>query len=288
MHRSLYVDSTNRVEIKAMPDGSCRMQLRGGWSDDIPGLYKRYNCDWLWLRTGVEPDMLAKVVSLQFAKSVQLLGNIPGTHVLESAFFLDRLMLQLTNAATLDLSRLSLSTLNAKVSLIKDLGALPKSITDLTLMGYDGIDASKVSRLIKLERLGLHRAAKLTNLDGVEGLHSIHELEISYAPHLVDLESVSKLRSLEKISLDHCPHLGSIESFARATQLQAVALNDCGEIASLAPVEHLPLKTLMFIGNTNIADGKIHWVKDHPSFERVGFQNRKHYDTTRELIGLRP
>ena len=123
-------------------------------------------------------------------------------------------------------------------------------------------DFCQIQRLSSLKRLELHYCTKLENDNGLTGIsNTLEHLHINQSKKLHSLDEISKLKNLK-----------------------VLCLNNCGPLESISFLRNLPnLIDFRFV-DTNILDGDLTPIIDHPSLKSVGFFNKRHYNNTREKI----
>jgi len=111
-------------------------------------------------------------------------------------------------------------------------------------------------RFIKLKRLELQFCIKLLNDDHIDLLsESLENLNILKSKKFVAGENLLKLK-----------------------KLKVLRLNECGPIQNLDFLKNFPnLEDFRFV-NTNILDGNLKPILEHPSIKTVGFFNKGHYN----------
>lgn len=111
-------------------------------------------------------------------------------------------------------------------------------------------------RFIKLKRLELQYCIKLLNDDHIDLLsESLENLNILQSKKFVAGENLLKLK-----------------------KLKVLRLNECGPIQNLDFLKNFPnLEDFRFV-NTNILDGNLKPILEHPSIKTVGFFNKRHYN----------
>lgn len=111
-------------------------------------------------------------------------------------------------------------------------------------------------RFIKLKRLELQCCIKLLNDDHIDLLsENLENLHILKSKKFVVGENLLKLKNLK-----------------------ILCLNECGPIPSLDFLKNFPnLEDFRFV-NTNIIDGNLKPILEHPTIKRVGFFNKRHYN----------
>ncbi len=123
-------------------------------------------------------------------------------------------------------------------------------------------DFSGIERLPNLKRLELHSCIKLENDLGLSVLENMLEfLQINTSKKLQSVDEISKLRNLKTLRL-----------------------NNCGPLKSLDFLRKLPhLIDFRFV-DTNVLDGDLSPIIEHPTLRSVGFFNKRHYNHTRKEI----
>jgi len=121
-----------------------------------------------------------------------------------------------------------------------------------------------------------HHIGKFSNLK---------RLELHYCTKLKSDQGISELvDSLEHLHIQQSKKLEGILEIGQLKNLKVLRLNDCGTIDSLSFIKGLPnLIDLRFVG-TNILDGDVTPIIDHPSLRGAGFLNKRNYNYTAEKI----
>jgi hypothetical protein len=258
--------------------------ISGTWHHDFETLYHQYNCTDLWIYKRDGSELLEKALDTRLSDRLQLMGGFSNIRSVENADFLRGIILQLTDVKTsLDLSNLNLEELSTDEKFLKPGFLLPRSLKDLTIIGYNHTDLTPLQFLTNLQSLGIIRSRKLESLNGVEKLTELRTLGVWRATNLIDISALRNCQALTELTLDNCKSLGSIDAVGEITPLKKLSLESSGEIASLQPLTKLhDLEQLLFVADTNIKDGAIRQLINIPSLREVWFQNRRHYDITRE------
>ena len=111
-------------------------------------------------------------------------------------------------------------------------------------------------RFSKLKRLELHCCIKLLNDDYIDLLSE--NLEILHIHTSKKFQFNDKLLKLKN--------------------LKVLRLNDCAPIKNLEFLKNFPkLEDFRFV-NTNILDGNLKPIFEHPTIKSVGFLNKRHYN----------
>ncbi len=118
-------------------------------------------------------------------------------------------------------------------------------------------------RFTKLKRLELQCCIKLINDDYIDLLsESLENLQILKSKKFVLGGNLLKLKNL-----------------------RILCLNDCGPIPSLDFLKNFPnLEDFRFV-NTEVLDGNLQPLLEHPTIKSVGFFNKKHYNFKDVEIG---
>lgn len=111
-------------------------------------------------------------------------------------------------------------------------------------------------KFTKLKRLELQCCIKLLNDDFIDGLsESLEHLHILTSKKFIFQQNLLKLKNL-----------------------RILCLNDCGPIENLDFLKLFPkLEDFRFV-NTNILDGNLKPILEHPTIKSVGFLNKRHFN----------
>lgn len=84
--------------------------------------------------------------------------------------------------------------------------------------------------------------------------------------------------SLENLHILKSKKFVAGENLLKLKKLKILRLNECGPIQSLDFLKNFPnLEDFRFI-NTNILDGNLKPILEHPTIKTVGFLNKRHYN----------
>jgi hypothetical protein len=139
----------------------------------------------------------------------------------------------------------------------KDFENLPH-IEDLEYLEINWSSSTSLKGLLKyksLKRLELHYCTKLETLDGIDDLN----------------------QNIEYMHVNQSKKLKGHERITQLTELRTLCFNDCGGIENLDFLISLPhLEDFRFV-NTNILNGNLMPLTNHPAITNAGFLNKKHY-----------
>ncbi|EHQ27647.1 leucine-rich repeat domain-containing protein [Mucilaginibacter paludis] len=146
-----------------------------------------------------------------------------------------------------------------------------------------------------------HLKHKESSFDNLPSSNKLSYLELNWA-NLKDLQGVDKFRNLKRLELHYCTKLendlglsqlsGSLQylhinqskkftftdELLSLKELKVLCLNACGSIADLSFLKHFPnLIDFRFV-DTNVIDGNLAPIIEHPTIRTVGFLNKRHYN----------
>ena len=125
-------------------------------------------------------------------------------------------------------------------------------------------DFGEIGRYNHLKRLELHYCVKL---ESDKGLIQIND-------------------SLEFLHINQSKKFNFTEELLQLKKLKVLCLNSCAPIDNLDFLRYFPnLIDFRFV-NTNILDGNLKPILEHPTIRTVGFLNKKHYNYKGEQIKL--
>jgi hypothetical protein len=156
------------------------------------------------------------------------------------------------------------------------------TLTDLFVNRYKGKSSSPFGRLLNLETLAILNSS-IAELQGLCKLHHLRSLRIAGLRSLKSIEGIENLCRLESFEMQTCRSVKSLSPLSGLTNLIEVNVSNNGELDSLVPLRGLPhLSSVLFYESTNIADGDLRAIFEHPNISKVSFQNRRHYSHKRE------
>ena len=138
-------------------------------------------------------------------------------------------------------------------------------------------DLSNLPNIPKLKYLEINWSNSLS-LEGLEKYNSLKRLEIHMCTKLESIEDISSLKnSLEYVHFNGCKKINNHEKIIACKKLDTLCFNKCGEIKSLDFILSLPnLKDFRFV-NTNILDGNLNPIIEHPKLKSIGMLNKRNY-----------
>lgn len=109
----------------------------------------------------------------------------------------------------------------------------------------------------------------------------IKKLHLSDFKNLTKLNALSHVRNLQDIIIENAQSLQSILPLSECNNLRRICLHKCPEIASLTSLANCTnLEAVSFYEGTQIKDGKISFLLDIPTLEKLRFDDHKNFDLT--------
>lgn len=129
--------------------------------------------------------------------------------------------------------------------------------------------------------------ANIKNFDGIELFRNLKRLELHYCVKLESDFGLRKLKdSLEFLHIKTSKKFQFTDELLQLKKLKVLCLNACGPIENLEFLKYFPnLIDFRFV-DTNVLDGNLKPIIDHPTIRTVGFLNRKHYNYKDEKLKL--
>lgn len=145
---------------------------------------------------------------------------------------------------------------------------------------------SNISNNEKLSFLELNWA-NIRNFEDLENFKNLKRLELHYCVKLENDFRLSRLKNnLEFLHINTSKKFKFTDELLQLENLKVLCLNACGPIDNLDFLKYFPnLIDFRFV-NTNILDGNLQPILEHPTIRTVGFLNKKHYNFKCEQINL--
>ena len=121
--------------------------------------------------------------------------------------------------------------------------------------------------------------ANIKNLNGIEKFKNLKRLELHCCVKLENDKGLSQVcKSLKFLHINQSKKFQFTEEMLKLKKLRVLCLNACGPIDNLDFLNNFPnLIDFRFV-DTNILDGNLKPILDHPTLRTVGFLNKKHYN----------
>jgi hypothetical protein len=143
-------------------------------------------------------------------------------------------------------------------------------------------DLSRFKAIDKLEHLHI-ALSNIKTLKGIEALHVLRELALSYCRSLEDISELSEnTATLQELQIDRCKKARNLEMMLKKLkQLRKIILSHCRDLPSLKFVKQLPKLEFLSFVDTNVLDGDI---TPCLNLKFVGFMNKRHFSHTFEEV----
>ena len=128
-------------------------------------------------------------------------------------------------------------------------------------------------------------SSNIKDFRAIEKFPALKRLETEYCLKLESDVGISSLRnSIEILHINQSKKLSSIDEISQLSGLKGLRLNSCGALANLQFIRKMPnLLDFRFV-NTNILDGDLTPIVEHPTLRSVGFFDKRHYNYSSKKI----
>ena len=129
--------------------------------------------------------------------------------------------------------------------------------------------------------------ANIKNFDGIEKFRNLKRLELHYCVKLENDFGLSRLKdTLEFLHINTSKKFKFTDELLQLKKLKVLCLNACGPVDNLDFLKNFPnLIDFRFV-DTNVLDGNLKPIIDHPTIRTVGFLNKKHYNFKDEKLKI--
>jgi hypothetical protein len=127
--------------------------------------------------------------------------------------------------------------------------------------------------------------ANIKNFTGLEKFNNLKRLELHSCVKLEDDKGLSQIcNSLEYLHINQSKKFEFTDELLKLKKLKVLCLNTCAPVENLNFLNNFPnLIDFRFV-NTNILDGNLKPILEHPTIRTVGFLDKKHYNYKSEKI----
>ncbi|MEN6474599.1 MAG: hypothetical protein ABFD81_11345 [Syntrophaceae bacterium] len=121
---------------------------------------------------------------------------------------------------------------------------------------------------------------------GISKLGQIKRLELHYCTKLNSDEGLSELREeIEWLHINQSKKFSPSNELLSLKRLKVLCLNNCAPLENLKFLSEFPeLVDFRFV-NTNVIDGDLTPLFEHPTLLTIGFLNKRHYNRTEKETG---
>ncbi|TDE49125.1 hypothetical protein [Flavobacterium sp. GT3P67] len=133
----------------------------------------------------------------------------------------------------------------------------------------------KSSKLLYLEM----NWANFKDLAGINKFEKLKRLELHYCTKLENDYNISSLKdTLEFLHINQSKKYTPTAELFELKKLKVLCLNACGPIENLNFLSNFPKLVDFRFVDTNILDGDLTPILEHPTIRTVGFLNKRHYN----------
>jgi hypothetical protein len=128
-----------------------------------------------------------------------------------------------------------------------------------------------------LEVLGLFQTS-IENLHGIERYPELKEIFICQARKLHDISQIAELEHLKRVEFENCHHLaqGGMD-WRQCRNLQKMLYMKCTALSDLQFIRSMPELRSLVIMDTNVLDGNMNPVLEHPRLEHFACTSYRHF-----------
>jgi len=129
--------------------------------------------------------------------------------------------------------------------------------------------------------------ANIKNFEGIEKFKNLKRLELHYCVKLENDKGLSQLKDkIEFLHINQSKKFKFTDELHELKKLKVLCLNACGSLDNLDFLKNFPdLVDFRFV-DTNVLDGNLKPILEHPTIRTVGFLNKKYYNYKDEKIKL--
>jgi hypothetical protein len=140
---------------------------------------------------------------------------------------------------------------------------------------------SETEKLLYLEL----NCANIRDFTGLEKFNNLKRLELHYCIKLEHDKGLSSINeSLQFLHINQSKKFKFTDELLKLKKLKVLCLNACGTIENLDFLSNFPNLIAFSFVDTNILDGNLKPILEHPTIRNVGFLNKRHYNYTDEKI----
>lgn len=129
--------------------------------------------------------------------------------------------------------------------------------------------------------------ANIKDLSGIDKFKNLKRLELHYCVKLEKDKGLGHLRdNLQFLHINQSKEFKFSDELLELKKLRVLCLNACGPIDNLDFLSYFPnLIDFRFV-DTNILDGNLTPILNHPTIRTVGFLNKRHYNYRKDKLTL--
>lgn len=135
-----------------------------------------------------------------------------------------------------------------------------------------------------LKDLDLLRSC-IKTLSGIEKYPNLEKLVITLGKYLTTIGDLTHCPFLKVLELEGCKNIDDLqETLSKCHRLERLVLMKVSDLENIRFIEHLPNLKWLNLMDTNVIDGDMSPLLNHPSLEYVVFTSKKHFSHTEAQI----
>lgn len=178
-------------------------------------------------------------------------------------------------------------------NLLLDLNLKEEKLKEMTLNDIEYLilrhyKKSKLGNFVEIPKNLLYLELNWSNIQsfvGIENLTKIKRLELHYCTKLEEDCGLSKIAdTIEHLDINHSKKFVPSEELFSLKNLRVLRLNSCGNLENLSFLNHFPKLIDFRFVDTNVIDGDLSPIIQHPTIRSVGFLNKRHYNISEQTM----
>lgn len=156
---------------------------------------------------------------------------------------------------------------------------IPQDIEYLILWHHK---KSKLGNFVDIPENLLYLELNRSNIQdflGIEKMNKLKRLELHYCTKLQYDYGLSKVAdTLEHLHINQSKKFVPTEELCSLKNLRVLCLNSCGNLENLSFLNHFPKLIDFRFVDTNVMDGDLSPILEHPTIRSVSFLNKRYYN----------
>ena len=121
--------------------------------------------------------------------------------------------------------------------------------------------------------------ANIVDFSGIDKFSNLKRMELHYCTKLESDSGISNLKqSIRYLHINQSKKFKFADELLQLDELVVLCLNSCGPIDNLRFLKRFPKLVDFRFVNTDILDGDLKPILEHPTIRCVGFLNKRHYN----------
>ena len=145
---------------------------------------------------------------------------------------------------------------------------------------FDNFPAITTAIYLELNLSNIH------SFRGISRLGSIKRLELHYCTKLERDEGLSELKDdIEWLHINQSKKFAMVKDLVSLKKLKVLCLNACAPVENLQFLKEFPKLVDFRFVDTNVLDGDLTPLLEHPTLLNAGFLNKRHYNLKESEAG---